>query len=123
MLSQGEENLILSAFHILQHEVNLNARNHGFWPSEPNEEINSGGRNDGEMIALMHSELSEALEAIRKPKQDEHCPEFQSIEIELADCIIRILDYADARRLRLGEALLAKHRFNITREFKHGKAF
>lgn len=75
------------------------------------------------MIALMHSELSECLEGIRKPQQDEHCSEFTSEEIELADCIIRIMEYGAAFKLRLSEAILNKHKYNKTREFKHGKAF
>lgn len=74
-------------------------------------------------IALMHSELSECLEAIRKPKQDEHCPEFTNETIELADAIIRIFDYAGRYNLPLAQAILAKHNFNQGRPHKHGKAF
>jgi hypothetical protein len=82
-------------------------------------------RNDGEMIALMHSELSEALENIRHGcPPDDHIPEFLGVEAEFADVIIRILDTCHARGYRLGEAILAKHAFNKTREFRHGgKAF
>lgn len=76
-----------------------------------------------EKIALMHSELSEALEGIRKDKMDEHCPEFTSEEVELADALIRILDYAGGFKLRLGEAVLAKLAYNRSRPHKHGKSF
>lgn len=78
-------------------------------------------RNTGEIIALCHSELSECLEAIRRgnPK-DEHCPEFSGVEIELADCIIRIMDFAHAFKHRVPEALLAKLAFNETRPYRHG---
>lgn len=51
-------------------------------------------RNVGEMIALMHSELSEALEGHRKSLMDDHLPHRQMFAVELADCIIRILDTA-----------------------------
>jgi len=81
-------------------------------------------RNDGEMLALMHSELSEALEAIRKGNPpDDKLPEFRGAEVELADCIIRILDTAHARGWRVGEAIIAKIAFNEGRPHKHGKKF
>jgi NTP pyrophosphatase (non-canonical NTP hydrolase) len=73
-------------------------------------------------IALMHSELSEMLEGIRKPGPDSHCPQFTQEEIELADVFIRGADYAEARGLRLAEAILAKMHFNASRPHKHGKA-
>lgn len=81
--------------------------------------------NDGECIALMHSELSEALEALRRDNPaDTNCPAFTSLEIELADVIIRIFDYAGLRRLNLAEAILAKMKYNHSRGYKHGdKAF
>ena len=72
-------------------------------------------RNAGECIALMHSELSEALEGIRKGTQDEHLPDFESVEVELADALIRIFDLAGAMQLRLGEAFVAKLLYNANR--------
>lgn len=88
-------------------------RAQGFWESD----------NTGEKIALMHSELSEALEADRKNLDAEHIPGFTGVEEELADVIIRILDFAGHHQLRLGEAISAKIVYNLTRPFKHGKAY
>ena len=85
----------------------------GFWESD----------NTGEKIALMHSELSEALEADRKDLDAEHIPGFTGVEEELADVVIRVLDFAGHHNLRLGEALSAKIAYNLTRPFKHGKAY
>lgn len=72
-------------------------------------------RNDGEMIALMHSELSEALEGIRKSTMDSHLPHRKSVEVELADTIIRICDYAGKRHLDLAGAIIEKLAYNQQR--------
>lgn len=81
-------------------------------------------RNAGELIALMHSELSEGLEAVRKQIEScDHIPEFSGIEEEMADTIIRILDFGDEYGLRIPEAIVAKHNYNTTRPHKHGKQF
>lgn len=107
---------VRNVFEMLSEQINQTAKEKGWWNKD---------RNDGEMIALMHSELSEALEAIREGNPpDKHCPEFSNLVIELSDVVIRILDFAYARDLPLAEAILAKMKYNQSREFKHGgKAF
>lgn len=72
-------------------------------------------RNFGEVLALMHSELSEALEADRKNLKDDKLPHRSGVEVELADCCIRIFDTARALGLDLAGAIIEKNRFNQQR--------
>jgi len=81
-------------------------------------------REDGTCIALMHSELSEALEAARGGLLDDKLTSRPGVEVELADCVIRIMDFCQARCLDLVGAIVDKHEFNKSREHRHGgKAF
>lgn len=72
-------------------------------------------RNFGEVIALMHSELSEALEAHRRDLPDDKLPHRAGVEVELADCVIRIFDTAAALDLDIAGAIIEKNRFNRAR--------
>lgn len=86
----------------------------GFWEGEVNV---------AEKICLMHSELSEAMEGARKDLMDDHLPNCKQIEVELADTVIRILDFCGRFDIPLGELITAKMLYNLNRPFKHGKAF
>jgi NTP pyrophosphatase (non-canonical NTP hydrolase) len=66
-------------------------------------------------LALVHSVVSEALEGIRKDKLDEHLPHRKSVEVELADALIRIFDLAGRMKLDLGSAVIEKMRYNGVR--------
>ena len=100
----------------LRDACHATAKEKGFWDGD--------NHNDSEKIALMHSELSECLEALRHGNPaDEHCPHFKSLDIELADVLIRIFDFCGHHDIDLAGAVRAKMIYNTERPYKHGKEF
>lgn len=91
----------------------IRSKEAGFWdkPEDANPLVK---------MALLHTEVSEVVEAIRKPGESEHIPGFTTEEEEAADILIRLYDYAGARDIRLAEAVLAKLEFNLSRGYRHG---
>ena len=92
---------------VLAHQ---NAVNKGFWRNRNIDDIHSCLAE----MALIHSEVSEATEALRKNDQ-------QNFEEELADICIRVCDSAAARNIDLQSAIIKKMKINESREFMHGK--
>lgn len=98
-----------------------NAKAHGFWAE-------GEARNKAEMLALMHSELSEALEELRHGhKPDEvyflSTGKPEGVPIELADLLIRVFDFCAGFNVNLGQAILVKMEYNKKREQMHGRQF
>ena len=96
----------MTALRAVQDKLHGQARAMG-WHDKP--------REIGTLIALCHSELSEALEGARKDLFDDHLPDRKMIEVELADCIIRILDMAGSLDLDVAGAIAEKHQYNANR--------
>ena len=95
-----------------------NAKDHGWHDSN---------RSIGDLICLMHSELSEALEEHRNGKApsevyfNEQKPEKpEGIPVELADCVIRIFDFCGLHNIDLESVLKQKMEYNRTRPYRHG---
>lgn len=106
-------NVAIDGIEAAQELCHFLAKASGWWHDPKTGEPKD--RNNGEMIALMHSELSEGLEALRKDLNDDHLPHRKGIECELADTIIRIFDFAGARKLDLAGAFIEKLAYNQQR--------
>src|SRR5690554_3048442 len=72
-------------------------------------------RNKGELLCLIHSEISEAMEGERKDLPDDKLPHRRMAEVELADALIRIFDYAGGFGYDLQGAFEEKMAFNAKR--------
>ena len=116
-------------------QAHRNAIEHGFYNDDIDEHL-LFARN----IALIHSEVSEALEADRKGLRanmeafdkhkeilsaDENFTKYikDSVEDELADAVIRIFDYCGHARIDLERHIIEKMRYNALRPFKHNKKY
>jgi len=66
-------------------------------------------------VGLFTSEVGEALEAIRHGDSKEHLAE------ELADIVIRVMNFATRKDIDLENAILLKHEKNMKRPILHGK--
>lgn len=126
--------LIKDAPHLLLHwldafQVSVHKDNKKWWEDKDGNPIQ---RNKGEMLALIHSEISECLEGVRKSLPDTHLSQYSMEIVELADAIIRIFDYAEGHGLgSLGPVIINKMLYNRqredhkkeARESVHGKKF
>jgi hypothetical protein len=147
-LRMRDEYIIGEALNILAEEVHVNAVQHGWWgdlsdytPGERNR-LAPVNRNFGEVLALIHSEVSKALEEYRRGNdpaeelsehpsgarcagnihEDEERNHLKPVGIpsEFADIIIRVLDACAAYRINIASAVRTKMCYNETRPFKHG---
>lgn len=104
----------IDAINELSKEIHENNVKAGWWT-----DLKTGlkkDRNVGELLCLVHSEISEAMEGHRKNLMDDKLPHRKMFEVELADALIRIFDIAGAHGLDLGNAIAEKRSYNSVRE-------
>lgn len=116
-----QEDIFISEWRAMQERTHQVAVDHGWFDVK---------RSDAtvftEKMLLIHSELSEAVEAFRRGdnmkqigwEQNEFKP--AGIATELADAVIRLMDMCEALDIPVAEAIVIKNRYNATREYRHG---
>lgn len=105
--------LVKHAGNLLQETCHGLSKAAGWWTDlETGEPLQ---RNVGELLCLIHSEISEAMEGHRRGLMDDHLPHRRMAEVELADAIIRICDLAGGLGFDLGGAIQEKLAYNASR--------
>jgi NTP pyrophosphatase (non-canonical NTP hydrolase) len=94
----------MSMMRAYQREIHQNAIDHGWWDTP---------RALPELLCLIHSEVSEALEVYRGAHNG-------TIGEEMADIVIRVMDLCEAYNIDLEEEIMRKHAINKTRLYRHG---
>jgi hypothetical protein len=128
-------------FNIACQRIHINNREKGFWPNNvkpdgtPDEKgklrlalyEDTHGRNVGEAIALMTSEGSEGLDAYRSgglEHPDDKLPHRSGLFTELADKVIRAMDFLGGVMAEGGTIIVEKVTFNKDqRGHLHGRRF
>ena len=120
----------VSLFRMVQSVVHANNISKGWWkermvqvdrPGDCGHGIQPNPKDIPGLLMLVNSELCEALEAQRNHNPlDKHLPTRNSLEVELADAVIRIMDIGEAYGLDVAGALIDKAKFNESRPHRHG---
>lgn len=113
MLSEDSKDLVYNAVRLLQDVCHQAALEAGWWPIGWNGIANP--LHFSNKLCLMHSEISEAMEADRKSLMDDKLPHRPGREVEIADLLIRAFDLGGGYGMDLAGALVEKMAYNRAR--------
>ena len=113
MLSEDSKDRVYNAVRLLQDACHYASREGGWWVDNGNGKSNP--LHFSNKLCLIHSEISEAMEADRKHLMDSHLPNRPGCEVELADALIRIFDLGGGYGMDLAGALVEKMAYNQAR--------
>lgn len=94
------------------HEVSKAA---GWWTAKDGTPLQDNPLIFSNKLMLIVSEAAEVMEGDRKNTMDSHLPHRKTVEVELADLLIRVLDLAGAYDMDLGGAVIEKMEYNLSR--------
>lgn len=117
----------MTTINSIANAVHQNAVDHGFHPEE--QFIHTFIANQ---VCNIHAEVTEFWDGWRAGTNDKPCDKAEKMilmglapltsqEEELADIIIRVLDVSRRLGIDIQQAIEVKHKYNVTRPFKHGK--
>ena len=111
-IQDGDAHKFINSFNQISEVAYDISEKHGFWETP----------DDYQKICLMFTELSEIVEAFRIGNPpSKKIPEYSLVEEEMADAIIRIMDFAGRKKIDLGGAIMAKMKYNQSRPYKYKK--
>jgi NTP pyrophosphatase (non-canonical NTP hydrolase) len=103
----------ITSVDVLVKACHARAYNNGWWNDPKTGEYKP--RPVPELLCLIHSEVSEALEGYRKDLNDDHLPQHKMLDTELADALIRICDAAGGLGIDLAQIVVDKLNYNDSR--------
>ena len=115
-MNSNNQEAIENGLVVLTNECYSRSKDGGWWTNlETGEDLELTVERALSKVALIHSEVSEALEGFRKDTMDDHLPHRKMAEVELADAIIRIFDLAGKAKFDLAGAVIEKLEYNSKR--------
>ena len=113
MLNEDEDiidnSYLAQALNVLAHDIHDDSVSAGWWDDGEDKYVLAT------KLMLTVSEIAEAMEGLRKDQWDDHLPHRKMVEVEVADALIRLLDFSSALNMDIGSAVMEKLEYNRNR--------